>query len=174
VKGIRERLLDNACRGRASGVALGCPGSLGEGVARRLTGLTVAAVVFRDDQGRLLTVRKRGTSRFMLPGGKPEPGEDSRTAAAREIGEELGLTIDASELVFLGAWESPAANEPGMTVHCSVYAADLVGVPCAAAEIAELRWTGVTGVHDDVAPLLTDHVLPHLTRSAGPDAEDAC
>jgi hypothetical protein len=61
-----------------------------------------------------------------------------------------------------------------MTVHCSVYAADLVGVPCAAAEIAELRWIRVASVHDDVAPLLSDHVFPHLTRAAGPDAEDAC
>jgi 8-oxo-dGTP pyrophosphatase MutT (NUDIX family) len=136
--------------------------------------LTVAAVVFRDEQGRLLTVRKRGTSLFMLPGGKPESGEDPRTAAAREVGEELGLTIDASELEFLGAWESPAANEPGMTVQCSVYAAELVGVPYAAAEIAELRWHGVTGVHHDVAPLLSDHVFPHLTRTAGPGTKGAC
>jgi 8-oxo-dGTP pyrophosphatase MutT (NUDIX family) len=146
---------------------------LGEEVARTLTSLTVAAVAFRDEQGRLLTVRKRGTSRFMLPGGKPEPGEDSRAAAVREIGEELGLTIEASELEFLGAWEAPAANEAGVTVHCSVYAAELVGVPCAAAEIAELRWSGATDVHDDVAPLLSDHVFPHLTRAAGPRAEDA-
>ncbi|BDH55285.1 hypothetical protein [Tsukamurella sp. PLM1] len=42
--------------------------------------LTVAAVCFRDQTGRVLTVRKRGTDAFMLPGGKLEPGRPRSTA----------------------------------------------------------------------------------------------
>ena len=55
--------------------------------------IRVAAVVFRDGEGRVLTVRKRGTERFMLPGGKPEAGEEFIDTAAREVDEELGLAV---------------------------------------------------------------------------------
>ena len=41
----------------------------------------VAAVCLRDDHGRVLTVRKRGTASFMLLGGKIEAGETPGQAA---------------------------------------------------------------------------------------------
>ena len=47
--------------------------------------IVVSAVCVFDDAGRLLTVRKRGTTMFMHPGGKPEPGETAVQAAAREL-----------------------------------------------------------------------------------------
>ncbi|MCL3776712.1 MULTISPECIES: NUDIX domain-containing protein [unclassified Actinomyces] len=46
--------------------------------------IRVSAVVILDAAGRLLTVRKRGTSRFMFPGGKPEPAETPEHTAVRE------------------------------------------------------------------------------------------
>jgi 8-oxo-dGTP diphosphatase len=78
-------------------------------------------VVFRDDRGRVLSVRKRGTDRFMLPGGKPEPGESPADAAAREVAEELGVVVPVEELVLLGRFEAAAANEPGHTVRSTVF-----------------------------------------------------
>ncbi|WP_408626054.1 NUDIX domain-containing protein, partial [Burkholderia cenocepacia] len=48
--------------------------------------ITVSAVCFSRD-GRILTVRKRGTSMFMLPGGKPEGDESAAECAAREVHE---------------------------------------------------------------------------------------
>ncbi|MDQ4110455.1 MAG: NUDIX domain-containing protein, partial [Actinomycetota bacterium] len=39
----------------------------------------------------MLTVRKNGTTKFMLPGGKLEPGESAAEAAVREVAEELGV-----------------------------------------------------------------------------------
>ena len=44
--------------------------------------IVVAAVALVRD-GHVLTVRKRGTERFMLVGGKLEPGESARDAALR-------------------------------------------------------------------------------------------
>ena len=61
-------------------------------------GFTVAALILTDGAGRVLTVRKRGTEHFMLPGGKIEPGESSDATAVREAHEELGLVLDAAEL----------------------------------------------------------------------------
>ena len=85
----------------------------------------VVGAVIRDATGRLLTVRKRRTQPFMLPGGKREPGEDDLTALARELDEELGVTMASAHL--LGRFEAAAANEPGATVRSSAYIIEIKG-----------------------------------------------
>lgn len=125
----------------------------------------VAAVCLRDDDGRLLSVRKRGTHAFMLPGGKLEPGETPLEAAAREAHEEVGVEVGSLEL--LGEFSSAAANEPGATLTSTVFTAVLPHGPgrvVASGEIAELRWLDLRNLPSDVpvAPLLADHVAPAL------------
>jgi AcrR family transcriptional regulator/8-oxo-dGTP pyrophosphatase MutT (NUDIX family) len=123
----------------------------------------VSAVVLRDASGRILTVRKAGTRRFMLPGGKPEPSETAAQAAIRECAEELGLTLDPDRLTALGVFKADAANEPGLTLEGSVFEHPLEGEPRAGAEIAELRWLDPSQpLPSDLAPLLEHHVLPLL------------
>ncbi|WP_245649968.1 NUDIX hydrolase [Millisia brevis] len=118
--------------------------------------LTVSAVVFRDDAGRFLTVRKRGTSRFMLPGGKPEVGESPAATAVREIAEEIGTAIVESELELVGEFDEPAANEAGTRLHATVFAhpGRPDGPPLA--EIQDLEWIEPSAMsgRDDLAPLL--------------------
>jgi 8-oxo-dGTP pyrophosphatase MutT (NUDIX family) len=121
--------------------------------------IVVSAVALVRD-GAVLTVRKKGTERFMLVGGKPEPGETAYECAVRETREETSL--DVVDLELLGEFESDAANEPGHRLHSTVYAAGLPGEPSAAAEIAELRWTELYGSYDDLAPMLEFNVLPIL------------
>ena len=43
----------------------------------------VSAAVITDASGRVLVVRKHGTTVFMQPGGKPETGESAAEALAR-------------------------------------------------------------------------------------------
>ena len=127
--------------------------------------VTASVCVVRD--GALLTVRKRGTSRFMLPGGKLEPGESPVDCAVREAAEEIGLALDAGDLAELGDWTAPAANEPGARVRSTVYLAPTgQPEPQALGEIEELRWQPLGGRSDDLAPLLTGHVLPALEALA--------
>lgn len=125
----------------------------------------VAAVAFVRD-GHVLTVRKRGTHRFMLPGGKLEPGESAHAAAVREVREEIGVEVDA--LVLLGEFAADAANEPGHLVESTVYVGELGVAPVASGEIAELRWSDMTGHHDDLAPLLSEQVIPALLARGAP------
>ena len=55
--------------------------------------ISVVAALIRDEDGRVLLVRKRGTAAFMQPGGKRDPGESDIQALARELGEELGCRV---------------------------------------------------------------------------------
>jgi len=127
--------------------------------------IRVCAVVFRDADGRVLAVRKRGTSRFMLPGGKPEPGEAPLDTAVREVREEIGALIDAASLTPLATFRAPAANEPGRDVEGTIFTCDDPVDPQPAAEIEELSWVDPRNPAEasvDLAPLLETKVFPAL------------
>ena len=125
--------------------------------------IVVSAVALVRDRS-VLSVRKRGTSRFMLVGGKPEPGETPLQAAVRETREETSLEL--SDIALLGEFESEAANEPGHLLRSTVYTAEFVGEPVVAAEIEELRWTSFDESYSDLAPMLEFNVLPLLRARA--------
>ena len=130
--------------------------------------IVVSAVCVFDEAGRLLTVRKRGTDKFMHPGGKPEAGETAAQTAARELAEEVGIVLAADELVLLGTWFADAANEAATQIQATVFTAPGVWHAHPSAEIAEIRWLDLAGeLPDDLAPLLTDHVLPALSGQPG-------
>ena len=122
----------------------------------------VSAAVIVDAEGRALVVRKHGTTRFMQPGGKPEPGESAAETLARELDEELGLRVAPEHLRPLGTFISAAANEPGHRVIAAAFA--LTAQPSDArvqAELAELRWISPGELADlPLAPLSVEHLLP--------------
>jgi NUDIX domain len=62
--------------------------------------IRIAAAVIRDRRGRLLLVRKRGTSAFMQPGGKIDATEPALAALAREVLEEQ-LGCRKTNVVFV-------------------------------------------------------------------------
>ena len=122
--------------------------------------IVVSAVDLRDAEGRLLTVRKRGTDSFMHPGGKPEPGEAPARCAVREVEEELGLVLDPERLELVAVHRTAAANEAGRPLVASVFRhPTLEEESCPdvtpAAEIEEIRWVDPTQpLPDGSAPLL--------------------
>src|ERR1700761_3783338 len=89
--------------------------------------IKIVAALIRDKAGRVLLVRKRGTTAFMQPGGKLDPGEDDVTALSREISEELGCAVVSSSVRPLGAFDAIAANEPGFRVQANVYGVEVTG-----------------------------------------------
>lgn len=122
----------------------------------------VSAAVIVDEAGRVLVVRKQGTSMFMQPGGKPEAGESAAQTLIRELHEELGLELDEADLQPLGSFVSAAANEPGHRVIAEAFATSVdPRAVTVHAELAELRWI----TPDDIAtvplaPLSVEHLLP--------------
>lgn len=139
--------------------------------------IVVSALVLRDADGRVLCVRKRGTTRFMLPGGKPEAGETRLETALRETAEELGVELAPSGAEPLGEWLSEAANEPGHVLHSTVFAATtpIVETPEPAAEIAEAQWLTLDEIEsrDDIAPMLSGNVAPALRARGAADGAPA-
>ena len=123
--------------------------------------IRIVAALIRDDAGRVLLVRKRGTAAFMQPGGKRDPGEDDVTALARELGEELGCRVVPGSVAPLGTFECQAANETDRQVNAAVYKLDVEGGVVARAEIEEILWVDPAGPHHvPLAPLTRDHILP--------------
>jgi 8-oxo-dGTP diphosphatase len=97
----------------------------------------VGAAIVRD--GRCLAARRgpgmRLPGKWEFPGGKVEPGEDPRTALAREVREELGLEIEVGELLGTGC---DAGGD--LAVRLDVYLATLAGGTLSLLEHGEARW----------------------------------
>jgi 8-oxo-dGTP diphosphatase len=82
-----------------------------------------AAVILRPDGSYLLAQRPAGkvyAGYWEFPGGKVEPGETVEAALARELHEELGITIGAAERWRVEMMDYPHAR---VRLHfCKVFA----------------------------------------------------
>ncbi|MER8694765.1 NUDIX domain-containing protein [Mesorhizobium opportunistum] len=129
-------------------------------IPRESRKIRIAAAIIADASGRLLLVRKRGTSAFMQPGGKIEAHEQPLDTLERELNEELGLVIDPATASPLGLFSAQAANEPDYTVEAELFMVSIESQPVPAAEIEEMIWLEPTAANGlDLAPLTRDLVL---------------
>ncbi|WP_072314821.1 NUDIX hydrolase [Agrococcus sp. Marseille-P2731] len=137
--------------------------------------ITVSAICFERADGAVLTVRKRGTSAWMLPGGKPEAGESAAECAVREVREELGVEIAIDGLHPMGDFETRAANEAGFALRASVFRSRLAIDPEPRAEIEAVRWIHPSvGIDDEAeAPLNRELIFPLLLAEAQERPEGA-
>ncbi|WP_419903986.1 NUDIX hydrolase [Kiloniella sp.] len=102
--------------------------------------IRIAAAVISNDQGKVLLVRKRGTSFFMQAGGKIEQGEDPLIALGRELQEELSFKIVEEDCHYLGRFSAKAANEDNAMVEAEIYHIESNLKVTAQAEIEQLIW----------------------------------
>ncbi|GAN61647.1 DNA mismatch repair protein MutT [Acetobacter cibinongensis] len=142
-------------------------------VSKQENMLYIATALIMNDEGHVLLVRKRGTTAFMQAGGKISAGETPIAALCRELNEELGLSLDASEPQFLESFMAPAAHEPGFFLEAQCYLVRLSQHVTPQAEIEEVIWLDPHSPSPVIlAPLTRDSVLP-LARQLRPSLSKA-
>jgi len=100
------------------------------------------------DRGRvLLLLNERGE--WDLPGGRPDPGEDHRSALQREVREETGLDIEVGALIGEHLFEVL----PGRIVRIIAYACACLGRTEVALshEHLELHWLPVAELGETIS-----------------------
>ena len=73
-----------------------------------LSPIACACVALLDEHGRVLLVHRKQGNGVCMPGGKVDPGEDIRRAAARELLEETGARVDVEHLVAILTGSCPS------------------------------------------------------------------
>lgn len=133
--------------------------------------IIIAAAVLLNERRQMLVVRKRGTTQFMQPGGKIDPGETPQQALHRELAEEIGLTLPDHAVRYEGIFREEAANEPGADVVAHAFTARLHTEVLPQAEIEEVRWLDLDTKPDlPIARLTETRMLP-LARAALTESE---
>lgn len=119
--------------------------------------------VLRDAAGRVLMVERsahvRSPGLWCFPGGHVEPGETLHEAVARELLEELGLTVVARQhLGFVRIPGSPYRLEVLTVEHVS---GDLRPHP---AEVADARYVTIDEVAAVGRPMPSNAAVVELLR----------
>lgn len=99
--------------------------------------LVVAGLIVRD--GLVLITQRRADQALPLqwefPGGKVEPGESPVAALARELTEEIGVTVEVGRI-----WDVLFHPYPAFDLVMLVYACKVVEGEPRAVEVADVQW----------------------------------
>jgi 8-oxo-dGTP pyrophosphatase MutT (NUDIX family) len=137
--------------------------------------LLVAAVIVHDeDTGRVLLLQRGAASKFAplqwdLPSGKTDKGESVTAAAARELKEETGLTVDPATLHVAGIIHGARGVEAPDGFLTVIFAArqwDGEPVNAEPRKHAQIAWFPITDVPADLVPDRRQALLGYL-RSPG-------
>ena len=114
-------------------------------VGTRLLLLPGVAGIVRDDDGRVLFIRRADDGRWGLPAGGIEPNESPARAIAREVHEETGLVVRPSRVagVFGGpGFRHRYANGDEVEWTVVVFECEVIGGELAPldGEALELRY----------------------------------
>lgn len=109
------------------------------------SGLEKVAWVHVVDR-RLLVGRNRGRSLFYLPGGGREPGEPDLQTLAREVAEELGVTIRLDTVSHVGTYLALRDGRDDELTYIA-YTAEHDGDIAPHSEVEELAWISAADGH---------------------------
>ena len=120
--------------------------------------LVAAGALFRDAGGRVLLVKPHYKAGWEIPGGMVEPGETPSEACAREVTEELGLTITVGPALVVDWAPHPTQGDKLLFVFDTP--------PLTDEEEAKIHFAdGEITAWEYVSPAaLDDYVVPRLAR----------
>lgn len=124
-----------------------------------------AAVILQDR--KLLLSRNQGKDIFIAPGGKLEPGETSVQALIREMKEEQGITIVATDVELLGTYHAVAAGQEAEQTQLMMdvyFVHKYKGELSPQAEIAENLWWDTSLTEVKQGSIFEHDVIPELVR----------
>ncbi|WP_305779288.1 NUDIX hydrolase [Nocardia nova] len=134
--------------------------------------VAVSAVV-RDDDGRILLIRRTDNDRYSVPGGGMELGETVADAVVREVEEETGILVRATTLV--GVFSNPnhviAYDDGEVRQEFSIcFAAEPIGGELrSSSESKEVLWVDPADLADlDIHPSVRERIRKGLDPASGP------
>jgi 8-oxo-dGTP pyrophosphatase MutT (NUDIX family) len=136
---------------------------------RVATPRVAAGVLIRDDVGRVLLVKPTYKEGWDIPGGYVEPGESPKSAAAREVEEELGLSRPIGRLLVVDWAPHPDEGDKLLFIYDGGdIGSDLDRVALREDEIAQIEFVALR----DAGARLPQRILERL-KSAMDLASDA-
>lgn len=115
----------------------------------------IVVLALRDGRRSVLLIRRKHdpfAGAWALPGGFLDEGETLEACAARELGEETGLT--AGPLSLIGVYSTPGRDPRGWTVTAAwLMRANDTTKAIPGDDAAACRWFAL----DDLPPLAFDH-----------------
>ncbi len=121
----------------------------------------IAGIVVED--GRVLSVRKKNTKEFIMPGGGHELGETYKDTLRRELREEIQVELLKHKL--LGTFRDKAiwSDEP-LLAH--VYLVEISGEPSPSSEIIEHVWLNKNFKKKgyELGSILEFSIIPRLVK----------
>jgi 8-oxo-dGTP pyrophosphatase MutT (NUDIX family) len=139
--------------------------------------LLVAAVIVHDKAADQVLLLQRGAAstfaplHWDLPSGKADKGESITAAAARELREETGLTVDPATLrvagIIHGAWGVEAPNG-FLTIIFAAHQWNGEPVNAEPRKHARIAWFSVTEVPADLVPDRRHALLSYLQSPGEP------
>lgn len=115
--------------------------------------------------GKILSTRSKGRTKYYIPGGKREAGETDFQALSREISEELSIHLVEDSMTFTGIFHAQADSHPeGVQVKMTCYQGAYTGTIMPASEIEEVVWLSYKDKHL-TSPV--DHIIFDWLKERG-------
>ncbi len=126
-----------------------------------------------NDENKILLIRRGNhpyIGKWALPGGFSQAGEKIEETAARELEEETGISMDASDLTLVGVYSTPGRDPRDWTVSAAYLAVvDEKAVnPVAGDDADDAKWfkinrngQDVTLSHGELNITLSDLAFDH-------------
>jgi 8-oxo-dGTP diphosphatase len=126
----------------------------------------VVAAVLRDRSGRVLIAQrppgKHMAGYWEFPGGKIAPGESSEAALARELAEELGISLRRCHPLL-----QLRHDYPDRVVELDVFVVDDYGGEPAGLEAQALKWVAAAQLAGEALLPADRPIIEALNAAAG-------